>query len=128
MTRPEDIPQWAWDEAYGQAILYVQWLVPGPSEYVQAEYVLAQTIARAILKAREEAFDWLPLETAPKDGTRVLCWNEEWQAPESGCRYGPSWAANGLAADRGGWKYQPTYWMPLPEPPAIRLHSQKGEK
>lgn len=61
--------------------------------------------------------DWQPIESAPKDGTRVLCWNKEWEAPESGCLYGPSWAANSLAADKGGWKYQPTHWMPLSEPP-----------
>lgn len=61
--------------------------------------------------------EWQPMETAPKDGRRVLCWNPNWQAPESGCLYGMSWAANGLAADKGGWKYQPTHWMPLPDPP-----------
>lgn len=61
--------------------------------------------------------DWQPISSAPKDGTRVLCWNKEWEAPESGCLYGPFWAANSLAADKGGWKYQPTHWMPLPEPP-----------
>lgn len=60
---------------------------------------------------------WASIETAPRTGSRVLCWNREWQAPESGCLYGIVWAANGLAADKGGWKYQPTHWMPLPAPP-----------
>lgn len=61
---------------------------------------------------------WRPIETAPKDGTRVICWNERWEAPESGCRYGPVWASISLAADKGGWKHPPTHWRPLPAPPA----------
>lgn len=67
---------------------------------------------------------WQTIETAPKDGTRVICWNREWQAPESGCLYGMFWAANSLAADKGGWKYQPTHWQPLPEPPSELPHTE----
>lgn len=64
------------------------------------------------------ASEWQPMDTAPKDGSRVLCWHPGWLAPESGCLYGMFWASNGYAADHGGWKYQPTHWRPLPPPPA----------
>lgn len=54
MTKPDDIPQDVWNEAYGQALLFVQWLVPTPTDYVQAEHVLAVTFARAIMAAKAE--------------------------------------------------------------------------
>jgi hypothetical protein len=117
-----DQPQWAKDEATNLAIAYVDWLGRDTVD-ADAEQVLAQSVSQALLSAYERGRterEWQPIETAPKDGKRVLCWNHEWLAPESGCLYGMAWAANGLAADKGGWKYQPTYWMPLPAPPAIR--------
>lgn len=56
--------------------------------------------------------EWQPIETAPKDGTPILVadsgpyafvveWNNKHRA----------W----LGADRSAW--EPTHWMPLPEPP-----------
>ena len=66
--------------------------------------------------------EWQPIETAPKDGTRVLlidaddagtvCWGEwsDWdEVPE--CR------DIGDIGCNGQYDYQPTHWMPLPSPP-----------
>lgn len=64
--------------------------------------------------------DWKPIETAPKDGTRILgwdgrdmavvCWDEELAHTEA-----PSlWAhCNRFATDA----LAATHWMPLPDPP-----------
>jgi hypothetical protein len=59
--------------------------------------------------------EWQPIETAPKDGTRILVWCED----------------EGIVAVEWtifGWEPQPTnyytenvcplWWQPLPEPPA----------
>lgn len=70
--------------------------------------------------------EWLPIETAPKDGTKVLLHvvtppgdsyatmvglPEGWESTEAGF-----WCV-----DRGEWTTgtagDPTHWMPLPPPP-----------
>ena len=72
--------------------------------------------------------DWKPIETAPKDGTKVDLW-VEWpgQSPAAGRVPDAEWT------DLYGWSYrsltgegdfgiehqggQPTHWRPRPEPP-----------
>ena len=74
-------------------------------------------------KARERCLNWQPIETAPRDGTDVLLYEGgEYERIYMG------FYANTI--DRGGkkvyqfwdigsepWNWEPTHWMPLPEPP-----------
>jgi hypothetical protein len=62
--------------------------------------------------------NWQPIETAPKDGRRIIAWfgaNSEKYAesvywlPEGGCWV---WSQDGDSP-----RTPPTHWMPLPEPP-----------
>jgi len=64
--------------------------------------------------------NWQPIETAPKDGTRIIV------AKQSG--YVMAWASSAYWFDRekySGWTdgvdtlATPTHWMPLPAPPGI---------
>lgn len=69
--------------------------------------------ARAAIAAMDRP-GWRPIETAPKDGRRVLLWHPSWEAPSGGQWYGSDWR---LFYHGGAYATQPTHWMPLPTPP-----------
>ena len=54
--------------------------------------------------------NWQPIETAPKNGTRILAIEDEWA--EIVRWVGMKWE------DIDGREYSPTHWQPLPKPPA----------
>lgn len=86
--------------------------------------------------------NWLPIETAPQDGTEILVsgaeglsiarWDEKTHGPgSSGYVQRPGWVGrcNGYDIPDEGWdtgngytlelnaENAPLYWMPLPPPP-----------
>lgn len=61
--------------------------------------------------------NWQPIESAPKDGTKILLLLKDSDVPHSGyykIRYSwrIAWDDYDLSDNDG-----PTHWMPLPEPP-----------
>jgi len=89
-----------------------------------------EDIARAAVTAylAEAGDGWMPIETAPKDGTRVLLypggaftarWSEE-------CQFGQFKTAPGWQIFECEDPYysvaedEPTHWRPLPAPPAAQ--------
>lgn len=73
---------------------------------------------------RRRMSEWRPIETAPKDGTRVLVGRF---APDRYKREGTiavDYWHTGARNDFVGWgkfnmhHWPPTHWMPLPDPPA----------
>ena len=90
---------------------------------------LLREAAAALEAAREDG--WQPIETAPKDGTRVLLWIEwsdvpvvgefshgRWQADTE--HYSVSCGAGCYGGSVSSDRYmKPTHWRPLPAPPAI---------
>ena len=69
--------------------------------------------------------DWQPIETAPKDGTWFLGWRNGYYEQDRVQVF--RWHEATLPQDSGwmnapdnhehGFDYEPTHWMPLPEPP-----------
>jgi hypothetical protein len=76
---------------------------------------------------------WMPIETAPKDGTRIDLWAKAWlpafdrfefrrfadcvwMTGDSMINRPPYW----LNLDK---EWYPTHWMPLPEGPEAELNS-----
>lgn len=64
--------------------------------------------------------EWKPIETAPKDGTRVLLGraDEGWTTVGSfDDERDEWWESNTNWDDFNGAPIYPTHWQPLPEPP-----------
>jgi hypothetical protein len=69
--------------------------------------------------------DWQPIETAPKDGTRILLWDTDeaviakWDDISMGGAKGWQVAVVNMIGDVNYYDaaFNPTHWMPLPEPP-----------
>lgn len=90
---------------------------------------LAAAAWSACLAAKREV--WQPIETAPKDGTRIVVANKcgSWIAEyrpvyQSGFKPRNPWQSMMLNHDHmtAGWAkrdYLPTHWMPLPNLPAL---------
>ena len=75
-----------------------------------------------------QAEGWRPIETAPKDGTYLLLWEQYSTNPFVGCWAFGVWAVSHEHVDaEGGWdganvvdsisQERITHWMPLPNPP-----------
>jgi hypothetical protein len=82
---------------------------------------LAQKLAEARLKLEElEKGKWQPIDTAPKDGTRVLGWCNA--GNDRDCRLTMEWNADRsrwIVSLNAFWEFDPTHWQPLPSPPQI---------
>lgn len=75
--------------------------------------------------------EWIPIESAPKDGTRIILARigATEAAPEFGIEYAPPhvwWCCSGAWSSKyRNWNdgvepcglASPSHWMPLPEPP-----------
>lgn len=97
---------------------------------------LLHEAADALEAAREDG--WQPMETAPKDGTRVLLWIEWSDVPVVGEFSHDRWWADTehYEVSCGAYCYggsvssdknmKPTHWHPLPPPPAIDQARGKG--
>lgn len=79
---------------------------------------------------------WQPIETAPKDGTRVLisCDHGEFIAYWSDnaslerCHRGPAWQIFDCEDCWYSWAVEePTHWMPLPKSPEVATRSEALE-
>lgn len=70
--------------------------------------------------------EWMPIESAPKDGTTIIAWCVHDSAKYSKDPIKEGWAAPVIAQwtnfQRGGWVWHGhagkfTHWMRLPAPP-----------
>jgi hypothetical protein len=69
-----------------------------------------------------ERGDWMPIETAPRDGTRILTWDGirvrevSWWDAWYGDERIPGWMIANSDEEYGHY-VNATHWMPLPSPP-----------
>ena len=68
---------------------------------------------------------WRPIETAPMDGTDILCWcvEPEFEGEENPrteqrvCFFSQMQEDYSCWMSHYGYEQRPTHWMPLPQPP-----------
>jgi hypothetical protein len=62
----------------------------------------------------ERGLEWRPIESAPRDGTRVIMWGAGWDGPQT-----HTWqTAERAEQELAHWHDPPTHWMPLPAHPS----------
>lgn len=89
-------------------------------KYLESQ-VRALLSEAAALAEQVQGQQWLPIESAPRDGTEVLCFHS---GSMQNARYF-EWKCGGTSekvwGKPDGWhwseRHPPTHWMPLPHPP-----------
>lgn len=78
------------------------------------------------MNADTRTAEWRPIGTAPKDGSSFLVAGASGQMDRAFFIPPDAGIGNELALVVVGGKYEPTHWMPLPDPPKHRFQSMHG--
>lgn len=92
---------------------------------------LLATIIAALAETPDVSM-WKPIDSAPKDGTRILAL---WPYSKTQCWFETFWDDDESQGDKPGWYapewgclldgYNPTHWQPLPPPLTLQPDHQK---
>jgi hypothetical protein len=126
------LPETVTDERLREAVAFLKWLRPmGPEQRatglngaVKYDLTLSDIeAALAELAELRKASQWMPIKTAPRNGSRLLLaadWTDKLKVKQVAYGHwyelGPYWAYDGYQF--GNPECQPTHWRPLPPPPA----------
>jgi len=92
----------------------VEWIVNSDHDYQKEEtWKATLPISKVSFIHLGDRIEWQPIETAPKDGTRILGFHKE----DLGYYYSMHWTRVGLAWIGLGCARKPDFWMPLPDAP-----------
>jgi hypothetical protein len=100
---------------------YLQ-LLTDENNKLRSVTVVQETLIRKSEAENEKlrsALQWQPIETAPKDGTEVLAVYKSIHSSWYGVAV---WGEPKRGSGKWFWDYapQPTHWMHLPPPPALK--------
>jgi hypothetical protein len=70
---------------------------------------------------------WQPIETAPRDGTHILCYHPKYDMVLNGVWDGGDLNCFEMKDERLEYvkDFYPTHWMPLPAPPSSEPITQE---
>jgi hypothetical protein len=87
-------------------------------EYKELREKATREAQAAAIAAWNQRSAWQPIETAPRDGTKILAWDgDEWLV--AWCCQGSGWISDELQEWHPGEREYPTHWQPHPSPPPI---------
>lgn len=71
---------------------------------------------------------WRDISTAPKDGAKLLGWEPPYTVPVGYAVFW--WSGHGWVRDGDDFDlvFEPTHWMPLPDPPPLLQKGQLNER
>ncbi len=84
-------------------------------------YPTPPAVAPIKVRTKEVNMEWQPIETAPKDGTFILCYHSSGHINVQQYCQDKFWRSS---IDNAPHIWQPTHWMPLPPPPAKATASE----
>lgn len=70
-------------------------------------------VVKVIKAAQQPRQEWMDISTAPRDGTTILCWHEDYECGSGVTFFSETWGRFNV----GSGREQPTHWQPLPAPP-----------
>jgi hypothetical protein len=121
------------DEALLKALEDIKNNAGNPEKVYQ---ISSAAIQQALATPVQEPVAWMPIETAPQDGTKILGWNEKFGARETQMtfygegspgfaawksRKGPKESGWNWSEPKSNWSHtwKPTHWMPMPAAPVL---------
>lgn len=95
----------------------VTWNHEAESKHMQALITAATSSS-----SRSEVPEWLPIESAPRDGSTFLCWH-----PDYSHGAGVTYYSEEHGVFLVGNRPQPTDWQPLPQPPKSTAQAERDQ-
>ena len=91
-------------------------------DFIKAKNLVDDEASAAAAAAWNQRGAWQPIETAPRDGTKILAWDGQdvkIARTKESCSNPPSKFWVYTDEELTYYDYSPTHWQPLPSPPPI---------
>lgn len=85
-----------------------------------ASVIVLDAARSRILALLPEGDGWLPIESAPKDGTHFLAFQRGGNPDHYECWWHEDWPRSSYWTDVADSEPEPTHWRPLPNPPTAK--------
>jgi len=100
-----------------ESLLIVNYQLAKAEQLWQVAQGRCDGLEEKLAKAEQRVAEWQPIETAPKDGTDMLCCGWRYNQPKNDWFHTVCWWNGHGFVDDSGYVDFVTHWMPLPKAP-----------